>query len=1038
MKRLLIALALVLSICRAPAALPFYDPLADATANNGTTYTVGSLLANQQNNATNIWNIVNSVGGLPAPTITAGSLSYPGLPQSLGNSVSFVPAVALSTNEGVRLNFWQTNQIGPTYYSYILKITSLAGVPTTNANNWFAGFSDGSTAQPNAAVARVGTRILTKATSGGFVLGVGRNNTPTDYVYDTTVHTLNETIFIVASYELTNSVTNINLWIDPPTNTYGLNTVPTPTVSAPHMSNTTGDINTNRVAGFIIMCQNTNAPAGLLDEVRVGTNWSSVTGGDPAILTQPANTFVQSGHTATFTVVASGTAPLTYQWLKSGSTLSDGGNIAGSSSATLTITGVSGPDLTTYSVLVTNGVGNFVQSISASLALQTDPIVSVQPTNTTVNFGDTATFQVTAGGTSPFSYQWHRQNAGDLSDTGNISGSHTNILTLSGVSGADAGVYSVTVSNINGSADSSTATLTVNDPFFSVEPVSVANAPQGGNVTFTTTPLGTGLSTYQWYKNNVMIFSISNVTGQFTPNLTISSVSAADQANYYVTATGSYGTATSSVVNLTVASPVSITTQPVARTVAPGVRVVFTVVAAGSGTLGYQWQLGGTNIPNANSSFYTVSNAQSGVAGNYQVIVTNSFSSITSSVAQLIVNNLTVSQNNLMVIRVGDGAQALTLNGNSIYLDQYQTDGTYVNTVTIPDTGPTAMVDIGLDNQNGVNSGPTTGSCITRSLDGRFVVIAGYNTNLTYPTNLGTSLSSAVPRGIGLIESHGLYTMPVANTSSNFDATFWRAAITDGTNNFLGAGAAPGTYYFGFDAPPVLVQTVMPNMRSMSQYNGDIYCASAQGSQSGILKISGMPKGAATSTLLFAGSTGTYDMAVSPNGNLIYVADQRALSSSGGIQRYDLSGTNWTLSYTLQVGGLGSTHTGPRYLTADFSGANPVIYATCNEGSLDNNRLVSVVDTGSGSTVTTLAFAGPNQTFRGVQFGPVANNNTAPPLLSITNAGTNVVLSWTAPFALQSSTNATGVYTNLPGASSPFTNSTGNDVQRFFRLRQLE
>ena len=73
-------------------------------------------------------------------------------------------------------------------------------------------------------------------------------------------------------------------------------------------------------------------------------------------------------------------------------------------------------------------------------------------------------------------------------------------------------------------------------------------------------------------------------------------------------------------------------------------------------------------------------------------------------------SSLTLAETNLIVIRVGDGAQTQTLNGNSMYLDQYDLSGSYVNTVTVPDSGPSALVAIGLDNLTGVNSGSTTGS----------------------------------------------------------------------------------------------------------------------------------------------------------------------------------------------------------------------------------------------------------------------------------------------------------------------------------------
>ena len=90
-----------------------------------------------------------------------------------------------------------------------------------------------------------------------------------------------------------------------------------------------------------------------------------------------------------------------------------------------------------YNVVVFNGVGGSVTSSNAQLQA-TDPSISVQPVSVTNVYGTTATFQVTPSGTVPFSYQWHRAGFGDLSDGGNISGSQTNVLAISGVAYPDA------------------------------------------------------------------------------------------------------------------------------------------------------------------------------------------------------------------------------------------------------------------------------------------------------------------------------------------------------------------------------------------------------------------------------------------------------------------------------------------------------------------------------------------------------------------------------------------------------------------------
>lgn len=625
---------------------------------------------------------------------------------------------------------------------------------------------------------------------------------------------------------------------------------------------------------------------------------------------------------------------------------------------------------------------------------------------------------------------------GPLTDGGNVSGSQSATLTLTGVAFPDAGNYFATVTNSIGTADSAIAVLTVKDPIVVTQPVSVTNLP-GETVMFHVVADGSGPLSYQWRKNGEFIFDVENLSGTSTDTLTVSGISAADEGNYSVAVIGGFSTIEFSAdASLSVLSPVAITAQPTSRTVAEGSKVAFAVGTSGTEPFSYQWLFNGTNIAGANAVSYSLTNVQTSAAGNYSVIVSNSINSVTSAPAILIVStNLQLYETNLVVVRVGDVAQTLTVNGNSIFLDQFDTDGNYVNTVNIPDDGSTGMVTIGWDNINGVNSGSTTGTSLTRSLDGRFMVVAGYNTNLNFGAPLTTSDAADVPRGIGLINSHAQYMLPVASTDSVFDRTYWRAAVTDGTNNFWGVGGVAGTYYFGFDEPPVLIQNTFINSRSMGLFNGDIYCSTAA-NPTGLLKIDGMPTTAVTPTVLFNASSGTYDMAVSPDGNLIYLADQRSLAATppGGIRRYDFDGANWNLTYTLMTG---FGNLGPRYLAVDFSGANPVIYATSNDQTFDNNRIVKVEDTGAGSPGTTIAFAGLNQTFRGIHFGPVESDPiVTQPVLTVSRDGNNVVLSWDGAFNLQSSTNVAGEYIDVNGAASPYTNSVDSAVQNFFRLRQ--
>jgi hypothetical protein len=88
----------------------------------------------------------------------------------------------------------------------------------------------------------------------------------------------------------------------------------------------------------------------------------------------------------------------------------------------------------------------------------------------------------------------------------------------------------------------------------------------------------------------------------------------------------------------------------------------------------------------------------------------------------------------------------------------------------------------------------------------------------------------------------------------------------------------------------------------------------------------------------------------------------------------------------------GITNVGARGVAVDFSGAQPVIYATTAETSA--NRLVSITDTGAASAVTTLATSGVNQLFRGVAFTPDAA--ISPAFFSNARSTNGFAISWSA------------------------------------------
>ncbi len=322
-----------------------------------------------------------------------------------------------------------------------------------------------------------------------------------------------------------------------------------------------------------------------------------------------------------------------------------------------------------------------------------------------------------------------------------------------------------------------------------------------------------------------------------------------------------------------------------------------------------------------------------------------------------------IYETNLVVVRLGDGTQTLTTSGNSIFLDQFDTSGNFVDTMKVPDTGPMAVVMSGASFVEGY---------LTRSLDHSLLCLAVYGTNVGSGVNVTTS--AAVPRVVATFDAAFTYNQAVM-TTSDYSGVNWRSAATDGTNNFWGAGSAGGTLYLGNQGPHTVVQNSKPNDRVVQVFNGKLYMGSASTTGdglTGIYKFNGLPQttvglpAAIVFTNTFTSPNGVTDFAVNSNETIIYFADDRVPSGIvGGIQRWDFNSGVWVNSYRLTngIGAVGASH-----LEVDWSGSNPVIYAVTAEAG--QNRLVKVTDTGLNSSFTTLATAGANQLFRGVKFGP--------------------------------------------------------------------
>ncbi len=184
------------------------------------------------------------------------------------------------------------------------------------------------------------------------------------------------------------------------------------------------------------------------NEVQELYAYESEPGGPSLYITaQPQGQTVVVGQTATFSVAAGGTPPFGYQWSF------DGTNIAGATTATLTLTNVQVSQAGSYSVTVTNATAA-VSSSNAVLNLVSPPVITSSPASQSVAVGTPVTFAAAATGTPPLAYQWRF-------DGTNISGATNTSFSVASAALANVGSYSVVVTSPYGSATSLVATLTV-------------------------------------------------------------------------------------------------------------------------------------------------------------------------------------------------------------------------------------------------------------------------------------------------------------------------------------------------------------------------------------------------------------------------------------------------------------------------------------------------------------------------------------------------------------------------------------------------
>ena len=172
----------------------------------------------------------------------------------------------------------------------------------------------------------------------------------------------------------------------------------------------------------------------------------------PTITLQPHDITAAINGTTNFSVQATGTGTLTYKWKFNN-------NPPLTSSSNLVFSPVADSQAGTYLAIVTDSTGSVTSAPPVIFNVIHPPVISSQPESQVVAAGDDVFFDVDVNGTQPFSYLWSKNGAPRPADT-------LAVLELDGVDQSAAGSYVVAITNIDGTATSSTALLSVVAPAF--------------------------------------------------------------------------------------------------------------------------------------------------------------------------------------------------------------------------------------------------------------------------------------------------------------------------------------------------------------------------------------------------------------------------------------------------------------------------------------------------------------------------------------------------------------------------------------------
>lgn len=333
---------------------------------------------------------------------------------------------------------------------------------------------------------------------------------------------------------------------------------------------------------------------------------------------------------------------------------------------------------------------------------------------------------------------------------------------------------------------------------------------------------------------------------------------------------------------------------------------------------------------------------------------------------------------NYVVLRVGDGAATLGSAATAVSLLEYTSNGTLVQTIAVPATGTSAFT---------IGGSSGTEGFLTRSADGRYLLVPGYNAAAGTAAVAGTT-SAATNRVVGRVASGGTFDTSTRLTDAFSGGNIRSAASANGSGIYA-VGNSGGVVYvpFGNTGASTSVSTGSPtNDRMVGVFGGNLYVSSGSSPTYGVAQVgTGLPTASGQAQTLLPGfptastnSASSYaflftdQSATVPGLDVLYVADDGSATATAGIQKWSLVNNTWILNGTIGTAA-GATAIAVRGLAGGVSGTTATLLAT------SATSLYAVTDqagyNAAPSTATlpaAIATAGTNTAFRGVALAPLA------------------------------------------------------------------